>query len=371
MKKFGLPRWFPYPHSWINALILSLLMTGLIAVLRNSSNLHRYILKSVDKPEILTVLVILLLILPIPAFAVFHHLVLSRLIPAIPGERIRKKPGIVPGLISWWESLYSWLVLLLSTLIAILCFTPFLPLFNLNYEKIFSANSQPHKNIQAIFVISWITSAAILFQIEYLFKNRLVFGDFQTYEPETTNPVESVEIEEENDNKEIGVTQMQPTEQLPVKKPTRVNILKKYRKLPEKIFTLILVPLVAIWIYMFANLPETQQILSTNLTLENPSPVTPESAPENDTSEAPTTPEPAPEDDTYEEAMDKANLAKELTKIAQTQDEWKVVLSRWEEAIELMRAVPTSSSNFVLAEEKILQYQIHRDFAKYNATSGL
>ena len=126
-----------------------------------------------NNPELLTMLVILVAILPIPAIAFFHHFFIGRVIPAIPGEGTINIKGFVPGFISWWESLYSWLVFVLSTLIAILLSTPFLPLFKLNYETII--DSTPHKNIQAIFAIFWIVSAAIFYQIEYSFKSHLMF----------------------------------------------------------------------------------------------------------------------------------------------------------------------------------------------------
>ncbi|BAY46154.1 hypothetical protein SAMD00079811_37620 [Scytonema sp. HK-05] len=355
--RFGLPTWFPYPSAWLNALILSMFMTGLLALTRRSNGLDSYFAKWSDNPELLTVLVILLLILPIPAIAFFHHFFIGRLIPAIPGERTNNIKGLVPGLISWWESLYSWLVFVLSTLIAILLSTPFLPLFQLNYEKILDTYNQPHKNLQAIFAISWILSAAIFYQIEYLFKYRLIFADAISNEPENTPEKidEETNVKTENNQpSEVNATEIEQNDKTSAKKPTVVDLMVKYRKLPKRVFTLILISLISLWIYLFTNLPEVQQSMSyVNQSLEKRLEVTPE---------------PTPKDDNFEKAINKGKIAAQLTKSAQTTDEWKVVVKRWEQAIKLLEEVPTSSNNYPMAQQKILQYQLHRDFAKQNAT---
>ena len=355
--RFGLPTWFPYPSAWLNALILSMFMTGLLALTRRSNGLDSYFAKWSDNPELLTVLVILLLILPIPAIAFFHHFFLGRFIPAIPGERTNNIKGLIPGLISWWESLYSWLVFVLSTLIAILLSTPFLPLFQLNYEKILDTYNQPHKNLQAIFAISWILSAAIFYQIEYLFKYRLIFADAISNEPENTSEKidEETNVKTENNQpSEVNATEIEQNDKTSAKKPTVVDLIVKYRKLPKRVFTLVLISLISLWIYLFTNLPEVQQSMSyVNQSLEKRLEVTPE---------------PTPKDDTFEKAINKGKIAAQLTKSAQTTDEWKVVVKRWEQAIKLLEEVPTSSNNYPMAQQKILQYQLHRDFAKQNAT---
>jgi signal transduction histidine kinase len=355
--RFGLPTWFPYPSAWLNALMLSMLMTGLLALTRRSNGLDSYFAKWSNNPELFTVSVILLLILPIPAIAFFHHFFIGRLISAIPGERTNNIKGLVPGLISWWESLYSWLVFVLSTLIAILFSTPFLPLFQLNYEKIIDTYNQPHKNLQAIFAIFWILSAAIFYQIEYLFKYRLIFADAISSEPESTPERidEGTNVKPENNQQsEINATEIQNNDQKSPKKTTVVDLIVKYRKLPKRVFTLVLISLISLWIYLFTNLPEVQQSMSyVNQSLEN---------------RLEATPEPTPKNNTFEKAIDKGRIAAELTKSAQSTDEWKVVAKRWEQAIRLLEEVPPSSDNYAMAQQKILQYQLHRDFAIKNAT---
>jgi hypothetical protein len=356
MKKLGLPMWLPYPSSWLNALILSVFMTGLIAGIRRSSGLYYYLAKWLEQPELFTAGLILLLILPIPAIAYFHHFFLGRFIPAIPGERTSKTQGFFPSLISWWESLYSWLVFILSTLIATLVCTPLLPVFQLNYEKIISAYNEPQRTVQALFGIVWILSAAIFYQIEYLFKCRLIYADVFSEKPTYVSHETPVTVKPETPQSEVGATQIQSTDQPPKKKTTFVDFVVQHRKLPKRIFTLVLISTVALWVYMFTNIPEVQQTISANISsLEKQSALISS---------------PALDNGTFEQAIDKARYAASLTKSAQSQAEWEIVANRWEDAIKLLEAVPTSSPNYALAQQKILQYQIHREFAKQMFAGG-
>ncbi|GAB1545414.1 hypothetical protein NUACC21_80900 [Scytonema sp. NUACC21] len=354
MKKFGLPLWLPYPNAWLNALILSVFMTGLAAGIRRIGFLDSYLAKWSEQPELSIVVLILLIILPIPAIALFHHFFLSRFIPVIPGERVNMPQGMVPGVMSWWESLYSWLVFVLSSLIATLFCIPFLSLFKFNYEKIIYTYNQPHKNVQVLFAIVWIVSAAILYQIQYLFKDRLLFADEAIDEPTNVKEDLPVEIQPENVQDDVSATRTQLTEQAPKKKTNVAELIAKYRKLPQRLFTLVLISIVALWVYSFTNLPQVKQTLSVNLSsIEKQLIATPEPPPP-----------PLLENDTYQKGVNKAKSAIKLTKSAQSEDEWRIVARRWEDAIKLMENVPTSSPNYGLAQQKILQYQVHREFAK-------
>ncbi|MDF5719028.1 MAG: hypothetical protein PUP91_00770 [Rhizonema sp. PD37] len=346
MKKF-----FPYPGSWLSALMLSVLMTGFFALLKHNNLLLTFANKWLDRPEVLTTILIIILLLPVPAIALFHHFFLSRVVPSIPGEKINHQ-GLFPGLISWWESLYSWLVLVLSTLSATLFCTPLLPLFKLDYVTIISTENQSSRNIQVIFAIVWILSATLFYQIEQLFKLRLIYGVPIISTPESSNNV-SIKSEPQDD---INLTQIQ-TEQPAKKKPNIFQVLFKHRSLPKKIFTTILFFLIALWLYLFAKLPEARQPISANQLWKNLSPELISKSPNS-------------LDDTYDLALKKARRAAKLTKSAQSQDEWKIVVDKWQEAIKLMESVPSSDSNYSLAQQKIVLYQIHREFAQKNADGG-
>ena len=68
--------------------------------------------------------------------------------------------------------------------------------------------------------------------------------------------------------------------------------------------------------------------------------------------------------DTFREAVSKAINAANLTQSAKSPDEWKRVVSQWEAAIALMKAVPSSSPNYVVVQQKIIQYQRNLNYAK-------
>jgi hypothetical protein len=352
MKKLGLPMWLPYPSAWLNALIISVFMAGLGAVIRRSSLLEQHLSKWSQQPEVSSVTLILLLISPIPAIAFFHHFFLSRFIPAIPGESVKTPQGLVPGIISWRESLYSWLVFVLSTLIAILICIPFLSVFKINYENFISTYNQPNRTLQTLFAIVWIISAAFLYQVEYLFKDRLLFMDDYINEETSVGQEQTIEIQPDEATPTTP-TQIPVTEASPKTETSISDAIVKYRKLLQRFFTIALISVVGLWMYFFANLPKVKKTVSANLSYIEKQLATPSK-----------TPTPVAEDNTYQKGLKKAKSATKLTKSAQTETEWRVVSRRWEEAIKLMENVPTSSPNYGLAQQKILQYQLHREFAK-------
>jgi predicted aspartyl protease len=46
-----------------------------------------------------------------------------------------------------------------------------------------------------------------------------------------------------------------------------------------------------------------------------------------------------------------------MSQSAQSKDDWRLVASRWQQAIELMRSVPRSNQNYGQAQRKLTQYQ--------------
>lgn len=61
--------------------------------------------------------------------------------------------------------------------------------------------------------------------------------------------------------------------------------------------------------------------------------------------------------DTYELALDKAASAATLSQAAQSTEDWKIVRSRWQDAIKLLQAVPAGSKNKDKAKTKLAEYQ--------------
>lgn len=82
-------------------------------------------------------------------------------------------------------------------------------------------------------------------------------------------------------------------------------------------------------------------------------------------------PSPGPQSDPFQKASDKAMSAATITQSAPSQEDWELVASLWQEAIELMKAVPTSSPQWKLAQKKIQEYQRNQDYAKNRAARRL
>ncbi|MDM9381255.1 hypothetical protein QUB80_11120 [Chlorogloeopsis sp. ULAP01] len=291
-----------------------------------------------------------------------HHFLLSRFIPVIPGKKLNKIRGILPGLQSWRESLYSWLVFILSTLTATLIFTPLLPLFQLNYYQIISNYSQISSQILPYFAIFWLFLAAILYEIESLFKRQITLGNSVSIEPKNITQTASHEFKNEVISSEFSVTKVQTTDEVANTKQTLTQTPQKYSSVSKQLVTFILIPFLALWIYSYAKLPEIKQSISANFSLENLTTVASEKEPSKAKPKKPT--------DNYERAVNKAKRAAKLAQLAQSQDEWQKVVRNWDEAITLMKTVPYTSSNYSSAQQEIIQYQIHREFAQQYTLDG-
>ncbi len=59
----------------------------------------------------------------------------------------------------------------------------------------------------------------------------------------------------------------------------------------------------------------------------------------------------------FELALDKAYSAAILSQSAQSPDDWRLVVSQWNEAIALMKAVPADSPQKLIAQTRIAEYQ--------------
>ena len=111
--------WFPRLSSWMSAILL-LLLTGLL-----SSSAERI----VDlgnallnwSPRLFFLATMLAILSPIIFIAYLHHLIqliLDRLDPDHADHKLQGFAAFWPVAMSWWEGLYGWLVILLSTLLA-------------------------------------------------------------------------------------------------------------------------------------------------------------------------------------------------------------------------------------------------------------
>ncbi|MEO1431124.1 MAG: hypothetical protein AAFV71_19095 [Cyanobacteria bacterium J06633_8] len=359
----SLPTWIPYPNAWLSALMLSVLMGAFLGILRRYADSLYNLPQWSKAPEQSVVVVILILILPIPAIALFHHLFLSRFMSPIPGEKINATTGFFPGLVSWWESLYSWLVIVLSTLIATLICTPFLPLFKLNYTKIIATYAENPSNLRLAFAGIWVLCAAIFYQVAYLFKARLVFSD--SIEEIDTPKNESKQIDAEAD--EIVSTTTVTTDSTPTKKTSddATEVVKKPNS-SKKFLNIFVLSLVGAWLYMFFTLPDVQQSISSgNFGEQIQKRISTETKVVNNqisklSSQA----------NSFSEALTLANSAAQTEDLATTKEDWNKVAGKWKAAMILMQTVSPESPNFIVAEQKIGQYQKRLNAAEKKAAKA-
>ncbi|WP_445627395.1 hypothetical protein [Nostoc sp. DSM 114167] len=177
---FSWPLWFPYPTSWLKALILTLFLRVIIFILKNPGKLGYRIAYFVNSPDLFAIFTILLILSPIPIISFTHHclhLLISRFISEIQAPEIGRTQGLLPGIMSWWEGLYAWLVIAISTLIAALFSTILLPFFNLSHTRQIEYYVQMqnfNNNTTLIFGLFYVSTGALTYQIECLVKQRII-----------------------------------------------------------------------------------------------------------------------------------------------------------------------------------------------------
>lgn len=66
----------------------------------------------------------------------------------------------------------------------------------------------------------------------------------------------------------------------------------------------------------------------------------------------------------YQQAIDRASSAFTLSRSAQSQDDWRLVASRWQQAIDLMASVPTTNLQHAQAQKKTLEYRRNLTYAQ-------
>jgi len=69
----------------------------------------------------------------------------------------------------------------------------------------------------------------------------------------------------------------------------------------------------------------------------------------------------------YQQALGKANSAQNLTKNALSYDDWTLVASRWQQAVEGLKSLPANSPYRVMAKEKLTQFEQSLATAKKRA----
>ncbi|MGF1498139.1 MAG: hypothetical protein ACFB8W_15140 [Elainellaceae cyanobacterium] len=167
------PAWIPYPTAWLSAVFLTLLTGGLGASAAFIWQIALWL--SRISPRLGLLFGAIAILSPVILVAIAHHLVhllMDRFFPDTQLPGMVAPPGAFPGLMSWWEGLYSWLVILVTTLVsfAILGVFPLSDRFLadiLNWWEV----ARPFFRWSTLL---WVVVAAYLYQFESLVQQRLI-----------------------------------------------------------------------------------------------------------------------------------------------------------------------------------------------------
>ena len=352
------PAWFPYPSSWVRPLILvPFAFPGASGIVLGFGGL---ILSAItNNPGLLILFVVFGLFLPTIILSFVYHFFWF-IWKKHPSSKRRTK--WVPGSSSLWEGFYATVVMGLSFL-AILAIIAAIALLGCKLSHataeeisgcmgrttgsaagaIFCSTEnsldssgrgvvtwgQGNFAVKPWFVI-WLIIASYLYQSEYLVWKRFI---------------PSLQVALQN------------------KQYVRKAFRQKPQKLAKKLLIILLIPLVIAGVYLFSKLPTLKETISVPVTSQAP-PVTP--TPITSASPANSSPQP----DSFREAVNKATSAATITQSAKSKDDWNLVASQWQEAIALMKAVPSSHPYYTVAQQKSIDYQRNLDYAQTNAANG-
>lgn len=80
---------------------------------------------------------------------------------------------------------------------------------------------------------------------------------------------------------------------------------------------------------------------------------------------------PPPASDSFREAVNRATSAVAIGQSAQSQADWQLAASRWQQAIALMEQVPSTSTHHTQAQAKAQEYKQHLAAARQRATGSV
>ncbi|HEY9668575.1 MAG TPA: hypothetical protein V6C91_17335, partial [Coleofasciculaceae cyanobacterium] len=359
--------WFPYPSSWLRTFALVLWIAVILRIAGFWSLALGGILAIITaRLELLLSFLGLGLLLSILTFSYLHHFLFSKSLP--------QYPRWLPSPRSLWEGLYAPIVMVLAFMAALFILVPFL-IPNCNYGTAqligycFELTGRElvkyEYRMAEIAAGIWLISAVYLYQAEYLIRRRLIPKLNLTLQNSKSRKkpyhIDDTDVEIDHLRGEMGLIQMKKVKVKLLKtKPSSQMNQPKSQKLAQKLLIILLIPFVAVGVYLFSKLPELRETTPASLLLQSPSvKLTPM------TSATPATA--APERDTFGEAVNKAMSAATHTQSAKSKDDWNLVVSQWQEAITLMKAVPSSHSQYTVAQQKAIEYQHNLDYVQKNA----
>ncbi|MEW5858083.1 MAG: hypothetical protein AB1861_11975 [Cyanobacteriota bacterium] len=175
------PTWLPYPRSWMSAIFLTLLTGSLTAGVRITGQLGYYLGRFA--PRLGFLVAILAVLSPILLIAIAHHLLhlfLEHFSPNTSAPEMGKTQGFIPGLMSWWEGLYGWIVIVLATLVSIGVLGTFF--FKPSVESLYYMLASWDKTnyLLTLPTIVWVIISAFIYHFEHLVRSHLMASGCST-----------------------------------------------------------------------------------------------------------------------------------------------------------------------------------------------
>jgi hypothetical protein len=70
--------------------------------------------------------------------------------------------------------------------------------------------------------------------------------------------------------------------------------------------------------------------------------------------------------DFFHQGVNYAMKAANLTQIAKSSQEWKIVMDNWQKSINLMSRIPSFTIDYAIAQQKIIEYRRNLHYAYKN-----
>ncbi|HEY9609059.1 hypothetical protein [Allocoleopsis sp.] len=381
------PKWFPYPSSWFRAFILIPLMASIFFGSFIFAGVWSSLLLAIAHSQ--TVLFLaggLMLLVPTLSLAYVHYFF----------SILWKKENLSNHWLRWlpsgnslWQGFYDTAILIICLIGSLIILGAFIPQIRgcNSYETVDQIaacrevvkraiqNYEDKYHLNEIELAIWVILPAYLYQAEYLIRHRLFPNQNVAYWNHRSGrrgvQVEKTDVERDSQGGEIELNQA---------KKGRVEFSKtiqpspshqrKPQKLAKKLLTILLIPLVAIGIYWFSRWSTLEETIPQPVASQTPilaSPQLPSVTPSSVPSVSSESPASSQQTDPFQKAINKAMSAATLTQSATLKDDWNLVASEWQEAIALMKAVPSSHSQYTVAQQKAIEYQRNLDYAQKNA----
>lgn len=212
--KFPCPAWFPYPRAWLRALGLVLLSAAIVVILKILmywglpvslilSKLRR------DPTPTRAFLIAVGLAIPIILISCIHYILFGK-----------SRPRWSPKLKSLWVGCFSWIAIVMSTLVSLGLVLPFIDRYRLSY---FELSDIDFTDIEVSCLNTiWITTAAYLCHIEYLLKRWLAANFNQVPRSSSSSQplsenfvVDAVDVELDNLRRQMGLHKMKSNKPKP------------------------------------------------------------------------------------------------------------------------------------------------------------